>query len=76
MNVWAYLFDAFVKDKFGGTGKKINLKLLASLKNLRKIIFLSGGLKPEYVRKALEVFPAQWVDASSSLEKSPGKNDQ
>ena len=74
-DVWAYLFDAFVGDRFGGTGKKIDLNLLEGIKDLKKIIFLSGGLSPEYVRRALLVFPAQWVDASSSLERSPGKKD-
>lgn len=74
-NVWAYLFDTFVKNKFGGTGREFNWQLLSCLKGLEKTIFLSGGLNPGNVRKALKGFSAQWVDASSSLEKYPGKKD-
>lgn len=74
-DVWAYLFDTFVRSKFGGTGKRFDLQLLNCIKYLRKTIFLSGGLDPEYVSKALKRFPAEWVDASSSLEIYPGKKD-
>ena len=74
-DVWAYLFDSFGRNKFGGTGKQIDLWRLKRLKGLRKTIFLSGGLNPEYVSKALKSFPVEWVDASSSLERQPGKKD-
>ncbi|MFC1658250.1 N-(5'-phosphoribosyl)anthranilate isomerase [Candidatus Omnitrophota bacterium] len=73
---WAYLFDTSLKNKFGGTGKAFDWRLLGCLKGLKKTIFLSGGLKPENVARALKVFPSQWVDASSSLEKSPGRKDR
>ena len=74
-DVWAYLFDTFERDKFGGTGKSFDWHLLDCLKGLKKTIFLSGGLNPKNVRKALQGFPAKWVDASSSLERYPGKKD-
>ena len=74
-DVWAYLFDTSVENKFGGTGKSFDWRLLSCLKGLKKTIFLSGGLNPENVKKALKVFPAQWVDASSSLERYPGKKE-
>ena len=74
-DVWAYLLDTFIKNKFGGTGKSFDWNLLDSVKACKKIIFLSGGLNPKNVRKALSIFPAQWVDASSSLEEYPGKKD-
>ena len=74
-DVWAYLFDTFVRNKFGGTGKKFNWKLLNCLRYSKKTIFLSGGLNPQNVKRALKGFPASWVDASSSLEKYPGKKD-
>jgi phosphoribosylanthranilate isomerase len=74
-DVWAYLFDTFAKDKFGGTGRSFNWQLLGCLKGLRKTIFLSGGLNPGNVREALKAFSAQWVDASSSLERYPGRKD-
>jgi phosphoribosylanthranilate isomerase len=74
-DVWAFLFDSFVKNKFGGTGRNFDWQLLNSLKALEKIIFLSGGLNPQNVKEALRNFSAHWVDASSSLEKYPGKKD-
>ena len=74
-HVWAYLFDSFVRNKFGGTGKSFDWQLLKCLKGLRKTIFLSGGLNSQNVRRALRSFSASWVDASSSLEKYPGKKD-
>ncbi len=74
-DVWAYLFDTFARNEFGGTGKKFDWRLLSGLKGLKKTIFLSGGLNPQNVRKALGAFSAHWVDSSSSLEKYPGKKD-
>lgn len=74
-DVWAYLFDTFEKDKFGGTGKSFDWRILNSLKDVKKIIFLSGGLNFRNVGKALKSFSAHWVDASSSLESRPGKKD-
>ena len=74
-NVWAYLFDAFAKNRFGGTGRSFNWKLLGCLGGLKKNIFLSGGINAGNVKRALRVFPVQWVDASSSLERYAGKKD-
>ena len=74
-DVWAYLFDTFVSNKFGGTGKQFDWRLLNSLRRIKKTIFLSGGLNPGNVRRALKIFSVNWVDACSSLEKYPGKKD-
>ncbi|MFH1578419.1 MAG: phosphoribosylanthranilate isomerase [Candidatus Omnitrophota bacterium] len=74
-DVWAYLLDSFIKGKFGGTGKSFNWQLLSCLRGSRRPLFLSGGLGPDNVKKALSKFPGDWVDASSSLEKYPGKKD-
>lgn len=74
-DVWGYLFDTFARNKFGGTGKTFDWQLLSCLRGLRKTIFLSGGLNTHNVRKALENFPVHWVDASSALERYPGKKN-
>ena len=74
-NVWAYLFDTFQKGRFGGTGKSFNWQVLGALKGVGKPIFLSGGLSPHNVREAIKYVAVQWVDASSALEKYPGKKD-
>jgi len=69
---FAYLFDTFSKSKFGGTGKIFNWDLLADIK---QPIFLSGGLNANNVNKAIRKVNPAWVDASSSLEVTPGKKD-
>ncbi len=71
----AYLFDAFVPSKIGGTGKNFDWKLLKHLYGLHKPIFLSGGLNSGNVEKAIKETRPDWVDASSSLELKPGKKD-
>jgi len=72
---FAYLFDAFVKSKLGGTGRQFKWKLLTDKTNIKQPIFLSGGLNSGNVVRAIKTVHPEWVDASSSLEKSPGKKD-
>jgi phosphoribosylanthranilate isomerase len=72
---FAYLFDTFVKNKAGGTGKKFNWKLLATLSHIKRPVFLSGGLSARNVKEAVKVLNPRWVDVSSSVEASPGKKD-
>lgn len=74
-NVFAYLFDAFVPVKIGGTGKSFNWRLIKDLKGSKKKIFLSGGLSTKNVKKAIETVRPDWVDVSSSVEIKPGKKD-
>jgi phosphoribosylanthranilate isomerase len=71
--VWAVLFDRYQPGIFGGTGKKFNWDLIKDVKLKDKVIFLSGGLNKNNVRTAIRMVKPDWVDASSSLEKSPGK---
>lgn len=73
---FAYLFDAFSKNKFGGTGKKFNWNLVRHLGILKKPIFLSGGLSESNVQKAIKSARPDWIDVSSSLEIRPGKKDE
>lgn len=74
-NPFAYLFDAFIESKLGGTGKKFDWKLIKHLNGIKKPIFLSGGLSTDNVKKAIEIAKPGWVDVSSSVEVSPGKKD-
>jgi len=69
---FAYLFDAFSRAKFGGTGKTFDWCLLADIKHP---VFLSGGLNANNVNRAIKRAHPAWVDASSSLEVRPGKKD-
>lgn len=72
---FAFLFDAYAKQRFGGTGKRFNWKLVRHLDGLRQPVFLSGGLNAGNVSKAIEAVRPAWVDASSSLESRPGIKD-
>ena len=72
---FAYLFDTYSPSKAGGTGKQFNWKLVRHMDSLERPVFLSGGLKASNVLRAIKSVRPDWVDASSSLESSPGKKD-
>ena len=67
-----FMFDAYKKGHYGGTGKSIDFNLL---KGIKKKYFLSGGLNQNNVKKAIEKLKPFVVDASSGVEKSLGKKD-
>jgi phosphoribosylanthranilate isomerase len=71
----AWLLDAYVKDKLGGTGAKFNWDLAVEAKKLGKPIFLAGGLTPENVADAVRQVRPYAVDVSSGVESAPGKKD-
>ena len=71
----AWLLDAFVKDKLGGTGEKFNWDLAIEAKKLGRPIFLAGGLTPENVAEAVKKVQPYGVDVSSGVEAEPGKKD-
>lgn len=73
---FAYLFDSFAKSKFGGTGKNFNWGLLSNIENLKRPIFLSGGLNDKNVKAAIQILHPDWVDVSSSVEIKPGKKNR
>jgi len=71
----AFLLDAFVADKLGGTGEKFNWDLAIGAKKSGKLIFLAGGLTPENVADAVRKVQPFGVDVSSGVEAQPGKKD-
>jgi len=71
---YAWLFDSFDRSRRGGTGRAFDWKLLRSLKPGRRV-FLSGGLNPANVGRAVRLIKPAWVDVSSSVESAPGKKD-
>lgn len=74
--VFAYLFDAFSSRAYGGTGRTLRWKSVArDLAGIKAPVFLSGGLNERNVRRAIRTIQPAWVDASSRLERSPGKKD-
>ncbi len=72
---FAYLFDAYSKNKPGGTGKKFNWKLLPEKSKIKNPVFLSGGLSIRNINNALRQVRPDWLDLSSSVEEKPGKKD-
>ena len=70
-----FLLDAYSEKARGGTGERFDWGLAKSLKG-RGNILVSGGLAPENVGEAIRLFEPYGVDASSSLESSPGKKDR
>jgi phosphoribosylanthranilate isomerase len=73
--VFAYLLDTYDRARRGGSGKQFDWSLACRLTEIRATVFLSGGLTEKNVRHAIQKVHPQWVDASSSLEASPGKKD-
>lgn len=71
----AWLLDAHVAGKPGGTGEKFNWDLAIQAQKLGRPIFLAGGLTPENVADAVRRVHPYAVDVSSGVEISPGKKD-
>lgn len=69
------LYDAFSENAYGGTGKRIDEKLLDHAKEQGKDLYLAGGINPENVKEIIEKYRPLMIDASSGLESSPGKKD-
>lgn len=74
-NVFAFLFDTFVKEEGGGTGKVFDWNLIEDKPFIHEQLFLAGGLNPENVRAAIEKIRPYAVDVASGVENAPGKKD-
>lgn len=72
---FAYLFDTFVEGTAGGTGKRFNWKMVRHVDGLKRPVFLSGGLNPDNVEKAIEAVHPEWVDVCSGVESVAGKKN-
>jgi len=75
----AFLFDAYVEGRMGGTGHAFDWSLLCreeeTLGPLPKPWILAGGLRPENVEEAVARCRPYGVDVSSGVEKEPGIKD-
>ena len=71
----AWLLDAWVADKPGGTGARFNWDLAVAAKEFGRPIFLAGGLTPENVADAVRQVRPYGVDVSSGVEAAPGQKD-
>ncbi len=70
-----HLLDAHARGAYGGTGTTFDWELVRGHPADLPIV-LSGGLTPENVREAVRFFDPYGVDASSSLEDTPGKKNK
>ena len=66
-----FLLDTYSAKARGGTGERFDWGVAKALRGCANII-VSGGLAPENVREAIRYFEPYGVDASSSLEDTPG----
>ena len=73
--VEAYLLDAYVKGKPGGTGKTVDWDLARAASNRAKVI-LAGGLMPGNVAAAVQRARPFAVDVASGVEEEPGKKSR
>lgn len=73
--VWAFLFDTYQKNLFGGTGRKFDWGIIKNIKLRQKNVFLSGGLDAANVKEAIRLIKPNWVDVCGSVEIRPGKKD-
>lgn len=72
--VAALLLDAYVPDRFGGTGHRCDWQRAAVVSAQQRVI-LAGGLTPENVAEAVRLVRPYGVDVSSGVEKRPGEKD-
>ncbi len=72
--VSALLLDAYVPDRFGGTGKRCDWDKAAKVAASHRVI-LAGGLSPDNVAEAVCKVHPYGVDVSSGVERTPGQKD-
>ena len=65
-----FLFDAWDKDKYGGTGETFNWQRLPDKADFPLV--LAGGLTPENVSEAVRQVAPYGVDVSGGVEEAPG----
>lgn len=71
----AYLLDACVPGKLGGTGKTFNWEWAQEARKYGPII-LAGGLHPDNVAEAVRVAKPYAVDVATGVEFEPGKKNK
>ena len=75
-----FLFDAWNKDKYGGTGETFEWERLSVLGDAAvgntevadMPFILAGGLTPDNVEQAVSIVKPYAVDVSGGVEASPG----
>jgi phosphoribosylanthranilate isomerase len=70
----AYLLDAYVPHRHGGTGQTFDWELAGAAKAHGPIL-LAGGLTPRNVAQAIRAVRPWGVDTASGVEASPGQKE-
>ena len=70
----AYLLDAYVAGKPGGTGRTFDWQLAVRAAGQFPVL-LAGGLTPDNVAQAVRTVRPWGVDVASSVEAAPGRKD-
>ena len=70
----AYLLDAYVAGKPGGTGCTFDWRLAVQAASQFPVL-LAGGLTPENVARAVRTVTPWGVDVASGVEAAPGRKD-
>jgi len=73
-HVYALLFDTFVENQPGGTGRTFRWETVSAL-DLDVPVFLSGGLNTANAAAAVAAVEPYGIDVSSGVEHSPGAKD-
>jgi len=74
-NVDAFLLDTYMRGRRGGTGAKFDWNLAVKAKRYGKPVILAGGIGIGNLEDAVRIARPYAVDASSSIEKAPGRKD-
>jgi phosphoribosylanthranilate isomerase len=69
-----HMLDAHVTGRPGGTGERFDWSLAAGHPGEPPLL-LSGGIRPDNVRAAIEAVKPFAVDLSSGVESAPGRKD-
>ena len=73
-HVYAFLFDTFVENQPGGTGRTFSWETVSAL-DLDVPVFLAGGLNAANAAEAVTAVGPYGIDVSSGVEQSPGTKD-
>ena len=69
-----FLFDNFVENELGGTGKSFDWNLIPE--KLKNKIILAGGVSSKNIEEIFVNIKPSGVDLVSFVEKYPGKKDE